>query len=273
MGARDRRHHVGRQLAALQLARPQPRRRSDPQPTECTARHDLAAPQRRLLLRREDAAARPAAAACRCTGSSGRRTRRGSPASRCCSSCTTSAIAPFSPIRRSRRSAISAAIAVGLGAIARRLGCSTSRCSDCRAARAGGCARRSWIVGLIAIAIALTQRARAGAPRFFTSARCSATIMAGNVAMTIVPSQRQLVASVAEGRGADPAMLGARQARLDSQQLFHVPRDRADGEQPFSSGVRSPVELGAAARRSSRRAQRCDTCSTYDSRIRDGRPP
>jgi uncharacterized membrane protein len=32
------------------------------------------------------------------------------------------------------------------------------------------------------------------------------TIMAGNVAMTIVPSQRQLVASVAEGRGADPAV-------------------------------------------------------------------
>jgi uncharacterized membrane protein len=40
-----------------------------------------------------------------------------------------------------------------------------------------------------------------------------ATIMAGNVAMTIVPSQREQVASVAEGRGAD-AVVSARAKRV-----------------------------------------------------------
>ena len=40
-----------------------------------------------------------------------------------------------------------------------------------------------------------------------------ATIMAGNVFWTIVPSQRELVASVAGGRGADP-VVSARAKRV-----------------------------------------------------------
>src|SRR4051812_9950713 len=54
LGPRDRRHHVGRQLDALQLARPYPgtavaSRRGPPG-------RELASPQRRVLLRGEDAA-------------------------------------------------------------------------------------------------------------------------------------------------------------------------------------------------------------------------
>ena len=45
-----------------------------------------------------------------------------------------------------------------------------------------------------------------GASAFLHVGAMLGTIMAGNVAMTIVPSQRQLVASVAEGRGADAAV-------------------------------------------------------------------
>ena len=83
LGARDRRNHVDRQLDVVQLARPQSRRRLGSEPTQCTARHDLAAPQRRLLLRREDDARAASRCRIRCTGSSGRRTRRGSAAWRC----------------------------------------------------------------------------------------------------------------------------------------------------------------------------------------------
>src|SRR5678815_6134865 len=40
-----------------------------------------------------------------------------------------------------------------------------------------------------------------------------ATIMAGNVAMTIMPSQRMLVAAVAAGRAPDPALAIAAKTR------------------------------------------------------------
>ena len=73
------------------------------------------------------------------------------------------------------------------------------------APRAPAVAAAVWIVGLTAIAIALTQ-VLSGRAAFLHVGAMLGTIMAGNVALTIVPSQRELVASVAEGRGADPAV-------------------------------------------------------------------
>jgi len=62
-----------------------------------------------------------------------------------------------------------------------------------------------WITGLGAIAIALTQLLN-GRAAFLHVGAMLGTIMAANVVFTIVPSQRELVASVSEGRGADPAV-------------------------------------------------------------------
>ena len=62
-----------------------------------------------------------------------------------------------------------------------------------------------WITGLTAIAIALTQLLN-GRAAFLHVGAMLGTIMAANVAFTIVPSQHELVASVSEGRGADPAV-------------------------------------------------------------------
>ena len=62
-----------------------------------------------------------------------------------------------------------------------------------------------WMVGLTAIAFALTQLLN-GRAAFLHVGAMLGTIMAGNVVFTIVPSQRELVASVKEGRGADAAV-------------------------------------------------------------------
>jgi uncharacterized membrane protein len=62
-----------------------------------------------------------------------------------------------------------------------------------------------WIVGLGAIALALTHLLN-GRAAFLHVGAMLGTIMAANVVFTIVPSQRELVASVSEGRGADPAV-------------------------------------------------------------------
>ena len=71
-----------------------------------------------------------------------------------------------------------------------------------------------WVVGLVAISIALTQLLN-GRAAFLHVGAMLGTIMAGNVAMTIVPSQRELEASVAEGRGAAAsAALSARAKRV-----------------------------------------------------------
>jgi len=69
-----------------------------------------------------------------------------------------------------------------------------------------------WVAGLVAIGVALTQLL-SGRAAFLHAGAMLGTIMAGNVAMTIVPSQRELVASVAEGRGAD-AEVSARAKRV-----------------------------------------------------------
>jgi len=62
-----------------------------------------------------------------------------------------------------------------------------------------------WITGLTAIAIALTHLL-SGRAAFLHVGSMLGTIMAANVVFTIVPSQRELVSSVSEGRGADPAV-------------------------------------------------------------------
>ncbi len=73
------------------------------------------------------------------------------------------------------------------------------------APRAPAVALGVWIIGLTAIAVALTQLL-SGRAAFLHVGAMLGTIMAANVVLTIVPSQRELVASVAEGRGADPAV-------------------------------------------------------------------
>ena len=73
------------------------------------------------------------------------------------------------------------------------------------APRAPRLALTIWIVGLTAIGVGLTQLLSGRAALLHVGAMLG-TIMAANVVFTIVPSQRELVASVSEGRGADPAV-------------------------------------------------------------------
>ena len=70
----------------------------------------------------------------------------------------------------------------------------------------------AWIVALAAISIALTQLL-SGRAAFLHVGAMLGTIMAANVGETIVPSQRELVKSVGEGRGADP-VIAARAKRV-----------------------------------------------------------
>src|SRR5688572_2192508 len=82
------------------------------------------------------------------------------------------------------------------------------------APRAPALAMIVWIAGLVAISIALTQLL-SGRAAFLHVGAMLGTIMAGNVAMTIVPSQRELEKSVIEGRGATTsAALSARAKRV-----------------------------------------------------------
>jgi len=62
-----------------------------------------------------------------------------------------------------------------------------------------------WLAGFVATSIVLIQ-ALSGRAAFLHVGAMLATIMAGNVVFTIVPSQRELVASVASARGADSAV-------------------------------------------------------------------
>jgi len=82
------------------------------------------------------------------------------------------------------------------------------------APRAPALAAAVWITGLVAISFALTQLL-SGRAAFLHVGAMLGTIMAGNVALTIVPSQRELEASVIEGRGAAAsAALSARAKRV-----------------------------------------------------------
>jgi uncharacterized membrane protein len=73
------------------------------------------------------------------------------------------------------------------------------------APRAPRAAAIVWMLGLASIAIVLT-RLLSGRAAFLHAGAMLGTIMAANVFFTIVPSQRELVASVAEGRGAGQAV-------------------------------------------------------------------
>ncbi|MEO8193681.1 MAG: urate hydroxylase PuuD [Gemmatimonadales bacterium] len=96
------------------------------------------------------------------------------------------------------------AILVGLGAIfiGRGLYAAMQRVV---APKAPALAAIIWITGLVAIAVALTQLL-SGRAAFLHVGAMLGVIMAVNVVETIVPSQRELVASVAEGRGANPVV-------------------------------------------------------------------
>jgi uncharacterized membrane protein len=96
------------------------------------------------------------------------------------------------------------AVCVGFGAIA--LGWALYETMQRLVApRAPIVAATIWMAGLVAIAIALTQLL-SGRAAFLHVGAMLGTIMAGNVVLTIVPSQRQLVASVNEGLGVDAAV-------------------------------------------------------------------
>ena len=73
------------------------------------------------------------------------------------------------------------------------------------ASRSAGVAAAIWLIGFIAISIALT-RMLSGRAAFLHVGALLGTIMAGNVFFTIVPSQHELVASVGSPRGADSAV-------------------------------------------------------------------
>ena len=80
------------------------------------------------------------------------------------------------------------------------------------APRAPALAAAVWISGLLAIAVALTQLLN-GRAAFLHVGAMLGTIMAANVVMTIVPSQRALVQSVTAGGGGSAA-LSARAKRV-----------------------------------------------------------
>ena len=69
-----------------------------------------------------------------------------------------------------------------------------------------------WIAAFVAIAVGLTH-VLSGRAAFIHVGAMMATIMAGNVFLTIVPSQRALVASASGSGGADPA-ISARAKRV-----------------------------------------------------------
>ena len=96
------------------------------------------------------------------------------------------------------------AVAVGVGAIVGGL-VLYELTQQFIAPRAPRIATFLWIGGLTVIAIALT-RLLSGRAAFLHVGAMLGSIMAANVADTIVPSQRLLVASVAHGDGGDPAV-------------------------------------------------------------------
>jgi uncharacterized membrane protein len=93
---------------------------------------------------------------------------------------------------------------VGLGAIAGGWGIYEAM-QRFVAPRAPRLAAAVWVVTLTAIAIALTRLLN-GRAAFLHVGAMLGTIMAANVFFTIIPSQGELVATVAQGRGGDPTV-------------------------------------------------------------------
>ena len=88
------------------------------------------------------------------------------------------------------------------------------------APRAPRAATVVWIAGLTGIAVALTQLL-SGRAAFLHVGAMLGTIMAMNVAHTIVPSQKQLVASIAKSGSAD-ATVSARAKRVSIHNNYFV---------------------------------------------------
>jgi uncharacterized membrane protein len=104
----------------------------------------------------------------------------------------------------------SAGVVIGLGSIA--LGWALYEVMQrVVAPKAPIAAAAVWMIAFLAISIALT-RLLSGRAAFLHVGAMLGTIMAGNVSFTIVPSQRELVASVTGG-GGDPA-ISARAKRV-----------------------------------------------------------
>ena len=96
------------------------------------------------------------------------------------------------------------AIGVGVGSLV--IGRTLYETMQGRIARTSpGLSLAVWVTGLAVISIALTQLL-GGRAAFIHVGAMLGTIMAGNVSSTIVPSQRELVASVVEGRGSSQTM-------------------------------------------------------------------
>jgi uncharacterized membrane protein len=147
-----------------------------------------------------------------------------------------------------------AAIAVGLGAIV--LGWALYESMQrLIAPRAPAVAAAVWIVGLTAIAIAMTE-VLSGRAAFLHVGAMLGTIMAGSVAMTIVPSQRQLVASVAEGAARTAVSARAKRVSIHNNYFtFPVIALMVSNHFPTVYGHRWS---GRCCSRSSRQVQRCD---------------
>jgi uncharacterized membrane protein len=71
--------------------------------------------------------------------------------------------------------------------------------------KSAGVAALIWLVAFAAVSVALTKML-SGRAAFLHVGAMFGTIMAGNVFFTIIPSQRELVASVSSPRGADSAV-------------------------------------------------------------------
>ena len=90
LGPPDHRHRVDRRVVLLRLPRQQPAAaQAEGRRRRRHRRRTVGDPRRRLLSRAEVPGRAGRRCPNRCTGSSGRRTGRGCPASRCSSSCTT----------------------------------------------------------------------------------------------------------------------------------------------------------------------------------------
>ena len=239
LGAPDRRHRLDRRVVLLHLARQQPaaapRRRRTPTPASaarcgrCTA---AASTTRRSSRSRRPSCPR------RCTGSSGRPTRRGSRA--------------FALLRRltTRTPSLHDRPARGGPHAAGRRSASASRCSSSAGSFYDRCAARS----------ASTERAVArrrddrvlrrsphgrcrtlfrGRARTSRSARCSARSWRRTCFFVIIPAQREMVKAKERGRVARSGARPARQAAPRAQQLLHAAGAVHHDQQPLRVDVRA----------------------------------
>ena len=158
LGAPDHGHRVDRRVVLLRVARQQPAAAQAPRRTRTTA---SAASCGRCTAAASttcrSSASRPRSCRRRCTGSSGRRTRRGCRASRCSSSCTTRNAGRLHdrPGRRRPR-----AVAGGRRSASRcssAAGCSTTSSASALGSRTSACSRSAMIAFFALVAWGLSH--------------------------------------------------------------------------------------------------------------------